>query len=247
MDEIWKLADVALVVPVVPPGAPPELEYALRLRRDTIIGGACPSCGAVLNVEALEVDGQLIPTGAALFRHRPTCPANDRDAKRQLQAFLSAQTASSIETLYDAANKQTRELVEPWTRHASKITSEDGVALTFQILDRLMPRNDGKLCPHLQEAPMQTWSCTIAEGVWRCEQCLAYHQQELLAHGSQLGTLEEHTCDLCRRYAPSSLVPLVLRVNHCVMYGGACSRCMERHSEQFEEAVQHDEDRGQRS
>ena len=149
--------------------------------------------------------------------------------------YLDRQSASSIEELYDAANKQTRERIEPWKQGASEIVTLDGEALSYEILDRLMPHNEGRTCPHLRENRMQTWTCLIAEGVWRCEQCWAYHQVNIARGQSGLTTLEEHTCDLCRRYAPNSLSPLVLRINHCVMHGGACNRCMEHHSKRSNE------------
>ena len=175
--ELWKLAGVALVMPVIPAGAPSDLEYALRLRRDTITSGTCPSCGATLSVEAIEVENPGIPMGTALFKHRQTCPGHGEHARKLLKAYLKRQSASTIEELYDAANKQTRERIEPWKEGGYEISTPDGEALSLEILERLMPRNEGRICPHLREYPMQVWTCLIAEGLWRCDQCWAYHQR----------------------------------------------------------------------
>lgn len=57
LNETWTLGNVLFLLPVVPPDAPPELEYALRLRRDASLSGTCDECGAAFNVKPWEDEG----------------------------------------------------------------------------------------------------------------------------------------------------------------------------------------------
>jgi hypothetical protein len=46
MNEIWTLGGVLFLLPAIPADAPPEVEYALSLRRDASLSGQCDMCGA---------------------------------------------------------------------------------------------------------------------------------------------------------------------------------------------------------
>src|SRR5580693_2524107 len=78
MNELWKLGDVLFLLPVIPPDAPPEVEYALRLRRDASLSGQCEMCGAAFGVQLVEDFGSG-SISAGLFPHRGNCLAADEN------------------------------------------------------------------------------------------------------------------------------------------------------------------------
>lgn len=228
-DEVWKLANLAVVMPAIPADAPPQLEFALRVRRETMTAGTCPQCGAVPDFESA-VDFGDIPTLAAMFKHRVTCPGNDSSAKKMLDAYWEGRASKGLEQRVDEVTVQTRERVAALREHGTEMSTQDGQLLAKSILDGLLPGvGKGTVCAHIAEDPVRIWNCLIAVGAWKCDECWAYFGQEI-QEGFTLGDLEERTCDLCHRYAPRTMQPLMLRIDHFVMAGGACARCRARYA-----------------
>lgn len=230
-DELWRLADVALVLPVVPVDASAELEYCLRLRRDTLISGTCPDCGAVPSIEESGLPTE-VPLGAAVFHHRFSCAANDKRSLQLLREHRAQAAGKDLEARLSAASRRTRIVIEGIEANGTPMEHSASAELALGLLDERIDRNSARICPHLDEDPAQPWSCLIATGEWKCDQCWAYHRVALANGSAQLDPVEELTCDLCRRFAPTSLEPLVLRINHWVMYGGACGRCRKQYSKE---------------
>src|SRR5688500_15351017 len=85
-DEAWAIGSCLFVAPIVDPSAPPELQYALHLRREALLTGVCPDCGAVPDVMNLGEHGGLQVT-AALFPHRLNCPGSDQVAGHRLRTY----------------------------------------------------------------------------------------------------------------------------------------------------------------
>jgi hypothetical protein len=239
-NEVWSLAGVALVVPIVDPDAPDRLQYALRLRRDTLMSGACPLCGATVDVQAVEqFDG--VPAGTAFFPHTKRCPAEDSNVHRQVQEHLASRDVRSVRDWFDEANRQTRQRIAAWKENSNEIVTDEGRSRAEEILAAefgpvLIPESGVTVCQHLGRSPAQTWICLIGEGRWRCEQCWEYRAAEI-AKGMQRGEpgplnwVQDHTCDLCEKIFVDGLQPLLLRINHFVMHGAACRRCSERHQD----------------
>lgn len=228
-DELWGLNEVALVVPGVPPDCPPALEYALRLRRDTLISGTCPRCGAVPTIQppphGFEGSDDVGIFGA-LFHHKVSCPGLDKTTERLLGAHRAALSERTAEEQFEVAQHATRERLawmkdRPATDH---LTSDHSLAFGGELLERLLTA--ASTCANLAADPVQQWNVLIAEGYWRCEVCLAYRFSEIKSgQGQDLGFPEEFCCDVCRRFAPNTLQPLVLRMDIFVMTGAMCGRC----------------------
>jgi hypothetical protein len=241
LNEVWQLAGVALVMPVVPPQAPAGLQYALRLRRDTLTSGTCPNCGATPEVAPHDPVGDM-PAGTALFNHAPRCSANDDRVMRQMKTYLEAREAQQPDEAVESANKQTRERIAPW-KGSGVINTPRGEERALEILaQELYLRGAVNTCSHLALDPAQTWICLIGEGVWRCEQCYEYRGSEVLealrtGQSGPLNWVDDHTCDLCGKIFVHGLHPLVLRINQYVMHGAYCSSCAEEHAEITREAT----------
>ena len=227
-DEAWKLADIMLVVPVVPPDASPELEYALRLRRDALTGGICESCGATFAIDLHEESDDSLPMAGLVFPHKVVCPASDANAEKLMSKYRADHADTTLvqgmAVASKAAGDRIKEAVAPFgTPMDAKFTS-----MAETILDRLMPSD--KVCSHLMSNPAQVWNTFIADGNWKCDQCWAYQVDRIRKTGPVLDSVEEFTCDLCRRYSPTSIEPLLIRNGPFVMNGGTCRRCRELYS-----------------
>jgi hypothetical protein len=95
-DELWSMGGAMFVLPAVPAGAPPELEYALRVRRDAVLSGTCEECNASLDAGPF---GQLegVEAVAAIIPHRRNCPASDGNLLPQLRRFRENRESTSAE------------------------------------------------------------------------------------------------------------------------------------------------------
>lgn len=231
-DELWSLNGVAFVVPVVPPDCPAALEYALRLRYDTLISGTCPQCGAVPSVRTLPVtlppDAPLV--FSAIFRHKMSCPGRDDRVLDLWRAHRLEVEQLSDDEHFEAVQRGTRKRLA-WLKereNTAMMTSEKSRHLADDLLEKLL--NPAQTCPHLQVDPTQQWNSLIAEGHWRCESCLAYFAASDAAKRGYLGFPEEFCCDICRRFAPNTLMPLVIRIDIFVMTGAMCARCRPQYT-----------------
>jgi hypothetical protein len=84
-------------------------------------------------------------------------------------------------------------------------------------------------CQHLQARPIQPSYWTAPTG-WLCARCVqsAAQARRALGPGAMpLGHFEEFTCDRCRRYSRSELIPAVIRQDLWVMSFGFCQRCAD--------------------
>jgi hypothetical protein len=79
-------------------------------------------------------------------------------------------------------------------------------------------------CTHLQRRPVQPSHLVAWSGVWRCSPCLREFTD---ATRGTLDPIEEFTCDRCRRYAPSSIEPAVIRQDFWVVVAGLCGPCSD--------------------
>jgi hypothetical protein len=225
-NEIWSLANVLFLLPVIPPGAPAELEYALRLRRDASLGGQCDECGASFDVApADELDYAEISTG--LFAHRGNCLAADENIIPLMDAYDRARSSVSVDDEIAVASRETRDKI------AESLVNRIDVKVTGKVEARVKRLLDEKLarspngCGHLKSRPIQTWHIFLFDDVWRCDECWLRFASSMQDRGLRLSPLEESTCDYCRRFSPTSLAPTVSRVGTFVLYGAACRRCAQ--------------------
>ena len=228
-DEAWAIGDLMLVIPVVPANAPAALQYALRLRRECMIEGRCPNCDAVPAVDTLgQPEG--IPLAAAAFNHKSRCPARDSNVAKLRSAYFEKMHGSDTDELLESANAVARARISDLgSTGGVPMLAPESESIALKFLDSLTPpQNAQPSCDHLVVDPFQTWNVLIADGRWRCDQCNAYFHQSV-QEGFNLGELEEFTCDVCRRYTPMTLGPMVLRVGIFVMTGGVCGRCAARY------------------
>jgi hypothetical protein len=223
MEEMWVVGDVLMMIPVVPHDCAPLLEFALRLRREAMLSGKCEKCGAVpeLQLAMLTTDP---PLSRLVFNHKVTCPGRDAAVRPLLEKYRISKATQTDEDRFKGAQKATRSVIAPLkdTASALEIRGPSGEDLANELLDRLL--TNGARCGHLGADPYQTWNTFIAVGDWRCNECFLYFAQNL---PGSLTPMEEHTCDLCRRFAPTTLSPLVMRIDFFVMRGAACSRCFD--------------------
>jgi hypothetical protein len=209
--ETWRLSDLLFVLLVVPPDAPPELEYALRLRRDASLSGQCDDCGAAFDIECLESAGRG-SIGTGLFPHKGTCLASDENILPFMVAYYKAQERSSIEEMLEAASRDTGARLAAVMSDQVRLPKTDGnhKRLT-EILDEKIANS--RHCGHLTSRPAQTWSIFIWGDTWRCNECLARFADAGRTRGVPLlSSPEESTCDFCRRYSPTFLQPIVTRM-----------------------------------
>ncbi len=230
-DEAWAVGEMMMIVPVVPPNAPADLQFALRLRRDAMIEGRCPSCDAFPDVDhATPGDEETPPLGAIGFRHKRRCPARDENVSNLREVYRDSLHSMTEEERLEAANGVVRHrMAELKESVGVQMAAPEAESAAMRILDSLSPpQNPRQPCGHLIADPYQTWNVLIAEGGWRCDQCWAY-LSEAVKSGVRLDPVEDFTCDLCRRYTPKTIGPMVLRVDTFVMRGGVCSSCSERY------------------
>lgn len=226
LNEVWAVGDILMVVPVVPNDCSADLEYALRLRRDALLTGKCEKCDAVPKLIAADKISDP-PAVTAQFTHRITCPARDETVAPRLAEYRRSKRMKSFEESFGDAQQATRDSIKTLKSQATPIQSEEGETLGVALLERLIG-DTPSTCSHLRIEPLQTWYTLIADGAWKCAECWAYFGRDI-QEGFTLGFVEEQTCDLCRRYSPSGLNPLVIRIDIHVMTGGACRRCFSKY------------------
>jgi hypothetical protein len=98
-------------------------------------------------------------------------------------------------------------------------------AFVGQIMDR-----GATACLHVKRRPAQPIFAYAWERIWRCRQCDVAHtgkavEQRRAGTHPDLGPIEEHTCDRCRRYCRDPLTVLVVRCGFVVVYAGLCTSC----------------------
>lgn len=236
LDEAWALGDVLVVLPAVPPNCSPELEFALRLRRGAILTGRCEKCEAVPTLGRKDAD-LGVPALEALFRHRRHCPARDENVKALLASYHGERAAEDTEEKdFDWAQEINRAKVAPAKVDGIQMSSSRGKTAAVDVLSQLDPNDENvRVCDHLHAHPMQPWNIFIAKRSWKCDQCWAYAVKDMMDGvriGKNLGPVEEFTCDLCRRYSPNTLVPLLMRIDIFVMHGAVCQRCQVKYAVQ---------------
>lgn len=224
MNEIWTLGHVLFLLPVVPPNAPPELEYALRLRRDASLSGQCDECGAACAVLPTE-NPQTENISAGLFSRRGNCLAADGNIYPLLSAYYQKRDNTSLDDRLAASSRQTE------AKLLASLPDRIDIPATSSINERFVKLLDEKIatakkhCPHLDSDPVQTWHVFLWDDTWRCDECSFRFAAAHRSGPPLLSPLEESTCDYCRRYSPTFLHQTVSRVGTFVLYGAACRRC----------------------
>lgn len=223
-NEIWGLGEVLFVLPVVPTDSPPELQYAIRLRRDASLSGKCDECGAAFDIESSEPAG-TDSVGTGLFSHRGNCLAADENVAPLMSAFNDSRNKTSLEESLETAIRDTG------TKLTAALPNHVKVPATTKSHERFTAFLDEKIasaekCGHLKSQPAQTWHIFMWGDTWRCDECMARFSYVGKTDGTPfLSPLEEMTCDYCRRYSPTYLQPTITRIGTFVLYGAACRRC----------------------
>ena len=222
-DEIWTLGGVAFILPIVPSDASPELEYALRLRRDASLVGECENCRASFGIHKAHTSEVALGTIEGIIPHRGNCPAADENVAPLLDAHYEALDAATWSETITAASKRTKEKIDAENTRSILIPETPGTTeWAKEVLDKHLELQ--KRCMHLRTRPAQTWNVLLDDGSFKCDECWAYFEAEIASGRFQLGLIEEFTCDRCRRYS-NSLQSLVLRISNFVLRGGLCQRC----------------------
>lgn len=234
MNEVWTLGDVLFLLPVIPSDAPPEVEYALRVRRDASLSGQCDMCGAAFDVQHVEDAGDgSLSTG--IFPHRSNCLAADENIFPLIKAYYEKRNKASPDEALATASKRTQEKV------LSNLSNQVNIKATGSPGERFLGYLDEKIatakgrCPHLESNPAQTWHIFMWDDTWRCDECtvrfsVAYRQRPFMSMA------EEHSCDYCHRYSPTFLQQTLSRVGNFLLYGAACRRCAREFGAENESA-----------
>ncbi len=223
MTELWKLGDALFLLPVIPPDAPPEVEYALRLRRDASLSGQCDMCGASFSVQPSE-DFGTGSVSAGLFPHRGNCLAADENIFPLVTSFYEKRDKVTHSEAFEAASRRTKEKILSALPNRTEISATDGMKERFLgHLDEKLASAKGR-CPHLTSNPAQTWNIFMWNDRWRCDECHLRFATDCQRQ-SPLAPIEDLSCDYCRRYSPTYLKPTVSRVGTFLLYGAACRRC----------------------
>lgn len=224
-DEVWELDGVAFIVPVIPAGAPPLLEYGLRLRRDATLSGSCDQCGATFDMDP-QFKGSPLNVSSGSFPHRTTCPAADENLLPLMQAHYEQHAKVDLQEDLTAASRRTREQLKPIFEVGTEIGSSDKVREKAEkFLDRKLEETVGNFCPHLKTQPAQTWHINLWDDTWRCTECNLRYVESFRSGVSRINPIEDHSCDYCHRYAPNTLQPIVMRLGIHVLHGAMCRRC----------------------
>jgi hypothetical protein len=224
-NEIWTLGGVLFLLPAIPANAPPEVEYALRLRRDAYLSGQCDMCGAALDVQHTEDFGDT-NLSAGIFPHKGHCLAADENIYPMMSAFYEKRNRTSGKEALAAASRRTEEKILAALPDGFRVD----IPATGRNRERFLGYLDRKIatakgrCQHLQSGPAQTWHTYMWDETWRCDECnirfaMANRRRPLLS------PIEEYSCDYCRRYSPTYLQPTLTRVSNFLLYGAACRRC----------------------
>jgi hypothetical protein len=224
-DELWAIGDVAFVLPAVPPDAPPLLEYALRLRREATLTGACDQCGTNLRIEPIETNG-LPNVSASVLPHRSNCPAADENILPLLDAYSKEHSIQSSKEALTAASRRTKERLNSVLKNRTdvKLTGEVEQKAN-KLLDEKLEATAGKACGHLKSRPAQTWNLYLWDDTWRCDECSLRFSESVRSGAFRLDPIEDLSCDYCHRYSPNTLTPTVTRIGIHVMQGAICRRC----------------------
>lgn len=227
---MWMLGNVAFVLPVIPPDASPELEYALRLRRETSLTGKCDQCGAAVGWKpGVALDGTTI--AEAYIPHRRNCPAHDMNTEPLLRSYYEEQDNKPFGKALSDASARTKEKLEKRLLDPVLIKgNETEESWAEGLLDGLLEKRDQ--CEHLKTRPAQTWNILLGTTKFQCDECWAYFQASIANGTFRMSTVEEHTCDRCRRYV-ASLSPLVVRISNFVLHGGLCVKCAREMAPDF--------------
>jgi hypothetical protein len=79
-------------------------------------------------------------------------------------------------------------------------------------------------CAHLRARPIQpAFLMLLPPLAWRCRPCLGEFAKA--QRGTNLGLIEEFTCDHCRRYVRTQLTPTVVRQDLWTIILAVCHRC----------------------
>jgi hypothetical protein len=224
-DEMWGIGGMAFLVPIVPNDAPPELEFALRTRRNALLTGTCPECSAMvgtafeLTIENVNVAGTLIP-------HRRNCPAADHLVLPQLEQYWTAKRSESLSASLAAASKRTKQAIEHQIPDRTSLPKEKFEVWAQALLDRKSNGTVVTMCDHLRVSPAQTWNMLLGLDNWHCDECWTHLQYSIANEGFRLPMVDDFTCDYCSRYV-ADLQPLVVRISQFVLRGGLCRRCTE--------------------
>ena len=236
------LGKVAFIIALVPSDCSAELALALRTSRETVLTGKCPTCGAVPSFDTDHGERSVadVPVMDAVFQHRFTCPAR-RESVEALAAEYREQRSGRTEAdRFERAQVATRASQRQIKAVAVPVDPDVAPDVAHRLLGRLLAPSGGRVqrCEHLVADRYQTWNALIAEGVWRCDQCAASFADTVKAAGLYMGATEEFTCDLCRRYSPRSLSPLVVLQDIFVMTGAVCKKCFDRYADDRAEDAQ---------
>ncbi len=224
-DEAWRLGNVTLALPVIPALAPPDLEYALRLRRETFMSGSCPNCGATVAIQLLHQDDPEFVVATSLFAHSIRCPARDEACLEALRAYKAGRDAADADELLQEAVVATRDKTGVPIELRIEADNPDVRTLAEALLDEAI--RSGSRCPHLSKDPMQTAHVLLAEAAWRCDECQLRFANDVLTKGLRLPGDEEFRCDLCGELDPD-IQPLLFRIDLFIMRGGTCHNCLAR-------------------
>jgi hypothetical protein len=222
-DEMWRLGDVLFVMPTVPADAPPLLEYALRLRREAMLTGTCDQCGASFDGEIYSV-GSDAAVSDSFFRHRDNCPATDEYILPLMEQHQKARESAT----FDVEVRRVMDDIK--TRVQGTLPNHIDVEVTDDVKDKANRLLDQRLtgassCDHLKSYPMQPWNLLLWDDTWRCKECFARFGESIKQGAFRLDPVEDHSCDFCHRYCPSTWTPLVMRVDIFLMQGVICRRC----------------------
>lgn len=222
LDEAWAIGDTLFIVPAIPTGAPPLLEYALRVRREATFTGSCSVCGATVGTLTFGT-GSTAPLKHSSIPHRNNCPALDGNITPQLVQHYKDRSGQTLEQQLQKATKQTRLKIQSMpTENRIPVKSASFEKWASQFIDASL--RDSSACGHLKGDVAQTWNMLTGDGTWKCDECFAYYQDSVRKGEVTLSQEEEHTCDRCRKFAPP-LEPMLIRIDNFYILGGMCSSC----------------------
>lgn len=222
LDEAWAIGHTLFIVPAIPAGAPPLLEYALRVRRDATFTGSCSVCGATVGTVKSST-GTSAPLKHNSIPHRNNCPALDGNITPQLLQHYEDRSGQTLEQQLQSATKQTRLKMQSMPME-NKISIKNAgfEKWASQFIDERL--KDSAACGHLKGDVAQTWNMSTGDRTWKCNECFAYYQDSVRKGEATLSYEEEYTCDRCRKFSPP-LEPMMIRIDNFYIVGGMCSNC----------------------
>lgn len=222
LDEAWAIGHTLFIVPAIPTGAPPLLEYALRVRRDATFTGICSDCNATVGTLTFGA-ASTTPLNHSSIPHRNNCPALDANITPQLRQHYKDRSSQTLKQQLHSATKQTRLKLQSMPReNRIPIKNAKFEKWASDFIDARL--KDSSACGHLKGDVAQTWNMLTGNRAWKCDECFAYYQDSIRKGEVPLSLEEEHTCDRCRKFAPP-LEPMMIRVDNFYVVGGMCSSC----------------------